>query len=133
MYMFACIARVICSPPFSINGSAEKGGTDARVVPLFPVDTSTLITPSEEFGTSCIDGGNYHFQVFPSPHLTDIDMKSDVLIYFQGGGACWDKLSYDMSLCSKNAEHRQQLVCSVVMVAVIQKRRTPMRITQSST
>ena len=68
-----------------------------------PVDTSTLINPSEEFGTSCIDGGNYHFQVFPSPHLTDTDMKNDVLIYFQGGGACWDKLSYDMSLCSKTA------------------------------
>mmetsp|Transcript_2400 Transcript_2400/g.3684 ORF Transcript_2400/g.3684 Transcript_2400/m.3684 type:complete len:462 (-) Transcript_2400:1413-2798(-) len=58
-------------------------------------DKSTLVFPGGE--TRCIYSYStpYAFQVIPGS--TD-----KVLFYFQSGGACWDRISNKMSLCTSN-------------------------------
>jgi hypothetical protein len=61
-------------------------------------DKSTMVTPNADtFGTQCIFGDAYKYQVIPGS-------SKDLMIYFQGGGACWDKLSTDAGLCTTTAE-----------------------------
>jgi len=44
-------------------------------------NTSTLVSPDpNSFGTGCINGGDYHFQVFPSPSLADPSTKNNILV-----------------------------------------------------
>ena len=58
-------------------------------------DTSTLVFPGGE--TRCIysDSTPYAFQVIPG--ATD-----KLLFYFQGGGACWDRVSDALNFCSSD-------------------------------
>ncbi|GMH51029.1 hypothetical protein TrRE_jg5377 [Triparma retinervis] len=62
----------------------------------FAGDTSTLVYPGGD--TRCIfsDSGDYAFQVWPGA-------SDKLMIYFQGGGACWDKISTKAGLCSTTA------------------------------
>ena len=58
---------------------------------------STLVYPnSKSSGAQCIFGDPFGFQVVPGS-------KSKLLFYFQGGGACWDKLSTEGGLCTTTA------------------------------
>lgn len=59
-------------------------------------DTSTLVYPGGD--TRCIfsDSGDYAFQVWPGA-------SDKLMVYFQGGGACWDKISTKAGLCSTTA------------------------------
>jgi len=58
---------------------------------------STLVYPdAKTSGASCIFGDPYGFQVIPGS-------KSKLLFYFQGGGACWDKLSTEGGFCTTTA------------------------------
>lgn len=62
-----------------------------------PQDVSTLVFPGGE--TRCIfsTSSKFNFQVIPG--------KSDkLLFYFQGGGACWDKLSTALTFCTTDAD-----------------------------
>mmetsp|Transcript_44827 Transcript_44827/g.129662 ORF Transcript_44827/g.129662 Transcript_44827/m.129662 type:complete len:433 (-) Transcript_44827:71-1369(-) len=53
---------------------------------------STLVYPGGK--TRCLDNSkpDYFFQVIPGS-------KNKLLIDFEGGGACWSKLSYDINTC----------------------------------
>jgi len=59
---------------------------DSCDITNMPQDTTTLVSPGGM--TRCIFSGStpYSFQVIPGD-------TSKVLVYFQGGGACWDKFS----------------------------------------
>lgn len=59
-------------------------------------DTTTLVLPGGE--TRCIasDSTPFAFQVIPGD-------SDKLLFYFQGGGACWDKISTNLEMCSFNA------------------------------
>lgn len=46
-------------------------------------------------GTACMDGGDYFFQVYPGD-------SEKLLYYFQGGGACWDQMTYMGHACSQS-------------------------------
>jgi len=61
------------------------------------VGESTMVYPdSKASGATCIFGDQYGFQV--------IKGASDKLVfYFQGGGACWDKMSTEAGLCTTTA------------------------------
>ena len=54
---------------------------------------STLVQPNR--GTRCIysDSGPYKFQVIPGD-------LSKLMVYFQGGGACWDEISDKLGFCT---------------------------------
>ena len=67
-------------------------GCSLRNMPKLP---STLVFPGGE--TRCIFSSStpYSFQVWPG----DSDR---VLLNFQGGGLCWDKLSTSLQFCSTN-------------------------------
>jgi hypothetical protein len=70
---------------------------DGCSVSNMPQDVSTLVFPGGE--TRCIfsTSSPFNFQVIPG--------KSDkLLIYFQGGGACWDKLSTALTFCTTDAD-----------------------------
>ena len=45
----------------------------------------------------CIFGEPYGFQVIPGD-------KNKVLVYFQGGGACWDQITVNAGMCTTSAE-----------------------------
>jgi len=57
---------------------------------------STLVKPGGD--TRCIfsNSGDYAFQVWPGA-------SDKLMVYFQGGGACWDKVSTKAGLCSTSA------------------------------
>ena len=59
---------------------------------------STLVNPGGE--TRCIFNtalsGPFQFQVWPGA-------SDKLLLYFQGGGACWDKLTTEAGLCTTTA------------------------------
>lgn len=59
-------------------------------------DQSTLVLPGGE--TSCIYSGStpFAFQVFPGD-------SDKLVVYFQGGGACWDEKSSKDNLCTTDA------------------------------
>ncbi len=58
-----------------------------------PMDQSTMVYPGGE--TRCIFSGStpYSYQVIPGK-------KDKLLVYFQGGGACWDEISTKLRFCS---------------------------------
>eukprot|EP00606_Chrysophyceae_sp_TOSAG23-5_P000391 GSChrysophyteH2.ASY1.ANO1.1273.1 assembled CDS len=58
-----------------------------------PNETTLVLTAGAKDGSQCIFGDTYGFQVVPG--ATD-----KVLFYFQGGGACWDKVSTAAGLCT---------------------------------
>ena len=72
--------------------------TEECLLDALPEGQSTLVLPGGN--TSCIFGeqgsGPFAFQVVPGA-------KDKVMLYFQGGGACWDKMSTDQGLCSTTA------------------------------
>lgn len=95
-----------------INGKSETGSycsdnpslcctlsesADGCSVGNMPMDQSTLVYPGGE--TRCIFTSStpFTFQVIPGA-------SDKMLIYFQGGGACWDKISTKLEFCSTNAE-----------------------------
>ena len=57
----------------------------------FADDVTSIVYTGGE--TTCIFGDKYNFQVVKGD-------SDKLLFYFQGGGACWDKLSTDTSLCT---------------------------------
>ena len=68
-----------------------------------PYGNSTLVIvppPSNEIPDvtkpQCIFGEPYGFQVIPGD-------KNKVLVYFQGGGACWDQITVDAGMCTTSA------------------------------
>lgn len=62
----------------------------------FPKDKTTLVYPGGS--TRCIYSysTDFAFQVIPAA-------KDKVLLYFQGGGACWDEFSTGHGFCSSDA------------------------------
>ena len=59
-----------------------------------PKDETTIVYPDASTGkTTCILGSPYAFQVIPGA-------SDKVLFYFQGGGACWDKVSTAAGMCT---------------------------------
>lgn len=67
--------------------------TEACSISQMPSDQSTLVLPGGN--TRCISSEStpFAFQVIPG--------ESDkLLVYFQGGGACWDKVSTKLGFCS---------------------------------
>lgn len=74
-------------------------GTEACPIAAMPARTSTLVYPGGSTRCMFSNSGPYFFQVIPG------DPKN-LLIYFQGGGACWNKyITYMHSvLCTTEAE-----------------------------
>jgi hypothetical protein len=60
-------------------------------------DESSIVVPDGDvYNTRCIFGDDYKYQVIPGK-------KEDLMVYFQGGGACWDKASTYAGLCTSTA------------------------------
>jgi hypothetical protein len=72
------------------------GGSQACPLSDMAKDETTVVDPGGE--TRCIsaDSGPFGFQVIPGD-------SDKLMIYFQGGGACWDRLSTDLHFCSYDA------------------------------
>jgi hypothetical protein len=70
--------------------------TDDCTIDQMPRDESTVVYPGGE--TRCIFSTStaYTYQVIPG----DLDK---LVVYFQGGGACYDKLSTNLGACTKDA------------------------------
>jgi hypothetical protein len=57
--------------------------------------TFTLVEPGS--GSRCINNDSpFQFQVWPGP-------SDKVLLYFQGGGACWDEATTSIPICTQSA------------------------------
>jgi hypothetical protein len=69
---------------------------EACSISSMPKDTSTLVLPGGE--TRCIYSTStpFAFQVIPGA-------ADKVLLYYQGGGACWDQTSTNDGFCTSNA------------------------------
>ena len=81
------------------TNSCTLSATESCSLDHLSHDTSTLIYPGGS--TSCIDSEPFAFQVYPGS-------SDNLLIYFQGGGCCWDQDSYELGLCSKTLEPYSQ-------------------------
>jgi len=70
--------------------------TNSCELSTMPRDQTTLVLPGGE--SRCIYSYStpFAFQVIPGD-------KDKVLMYFQGGGACWDKGSTDAGLCTSDS------------------------------
>ncbi|GMI54638.1 hypothetical protein TeGR_g2927, partial [Tetraparma gracilis] len=68
--------------------------------PLSAMDTSsttsTLVDPGGESRCIFSDSGPFKFQVWPGA-------SDKLLLYFQGGGACWDRVSTAAGLCTTSS------------------------------
>jgi len=69
---------------------------DACDISSFPKDKSTVVYPGGE--TRCIfsTSTDFAFQVIPGD-------SDKVLLYFQGGGACWNEVSTKAGFCTTDA------------------------------
>ena len=85
-----------CSFP-QINAMVEND-VDDGLIDSAPDYGSVVVFPGGE--TSCIfkDSTAFGFQVWPG-------LSSKLLMYFQGGGACWNQVTTDVvTLCLSNSE-----------------------------
>lgn len=74
--------------------SCQMSGGESCPLSAMSVGASAMVYPdAKTSGTTCIFGDPFAFQV--------IKGASDKLVfYFQGGGACWDKASTELGLCT---------------------------------
>mmetsp|Transcript_125215 Transcript_125215/g.400234 ORF Transcript_125215/g.400234 Transcript_125215/m.400234 type:complete len:497 (+) Transcript_125215:62-1552(+) len=81
------------------HGNCRYNDLGARGCPIrgpqFAVGQSTQVYPGGS--TACLDSDAYFFQVVKG-------RLDKLLIFFQGGGACWNKLSYDAQMCRTKSE-----------------------------
>ncbi|GMH75811.1 hypothetical protein TrST_g5 [Triparma strigata] len=80
----------------SIECEMDSDADSCAISDMDTSGTSTLVNPGGE--TRCIysNTGPFKFQVWPGA-------SDKLLFYFQGGGACWDKASTELGLCSTSA------------------------------
>ena len=62
----------------------------------FPKDKTTLVYPGGESRCIFSTSTDYSFQIIPGD-------SDKVLLYFQGGGACWNKFSTSSTFCTTDA------------------------------
>ena len=67
------------------------------------VGDSIYVQPSAQYNTTCLDGDPYRFVVYPGT-------SNDLLIYFQGGGGCFDGKTSILGSCSNDASEREENV-----------------------
>lgn len=85
----------LCEEHRCCNITSNQNDDDGCSFQNMPEGESTLVLPGGK--TQCIFGSPYGFQVIPGD-------RNRVVVYFQGGGACWDKWSTDQGLCLFDAE-----------------------------
>jgi hypothetical protein len=79
-----------------MNTCALKNEGDCDINVMTKDESSIVVPERETYGTRCIFGDDYKYQVIPGK-------KEDLMVYFQGGGACWDKASTYAGLCTTTA------------------------------
>jgi hypothetical protein len=74
--------------------TCQLSATESCPISSLPKDTTTVILTDKSIdGSQCIFGTPYGFQVIPGS-------SDNVLFYFQGGGACWNKATTAAGLCT---------------------------------
>lgn len=88
---FETIGQELCTKYTCCNVSSSESCSIATM----PQDESTLVLPGGE--TRCIYSYStpFAFQVIPGA-------SDKVLLYFQGGGACWDEASTALGFCTSD-------------------------------
>lgn len=91
-YQSVGVGRSLCSENTCCNVTA----TESCSLAAMPRDETTLVLPGGD--TRCIYSYStpFAFQVIPGD-------KDKVLLYFQGGGACWDETSTKAGLCTSDS------------------------------
>ena len=89
-------AAQAASVPGDSVQSCVVTATESCSLSGMPEDQTTVVFPGGQ--TRCIysDSTDYSFQVVPGD-------RSKLIFYFQGGGACWNRASTALGLCSKDA------------------------------
>ena len=71
----------------------QMGGSEQCSLSSMKQGESTMVLAPEGSPASCLYGTPYGFQVVPGS-------SENLLFYFQGGGACWDRASTIAGMCS---------------------------------
>lgn len=103
--VLALLAVVLCAASTSAQLCVENtccnltSTNSCSFLSLIPGEDETSVFLLPSGATRCIfdDSGPFAFQVFPG--ATD-----KLMIYFQGGGACWDEFSTDADFCLSTVE-----------------------------
>lgn len=84
--------------PLSSSNTCTISADGSETCPISAMakdETTIVLTSASGDGSQCIFGDSYGFQVIPGD-------SDKLLFYFQGGGACWDKVTTAAGMCTTN-------------------------------
>ena len=81
--------------PLCVVNSTEP----CSILNFDPTATSTSVAPGGDSRCIFSTSSDFSFQVWPG-------LNDKLLVYFQGGGACWDKATTVLPLCSTSCSHQ---------------------------